>query len=196
MTAPAKPLRSQPTRDRILEAARHVFAAEGFDRATIRNIAAAADINPSMVIRYYGNKDALFAAVAALDLEAPRLIGVSSEKMGQAIVRHVLDRWDNDRGGPALAALLRASMSHDAARERIVAMFDNELARLFATLGLPRRAAPLAATQILGLVTARYILQIPSVTCLPRSVLVREIGATVQRYLDRAAAKKPVSTNL
>ena len=36
----SRPLRSQPTRDRILEAARVIFGRDGYDHATIRGIAA------------------------------------------------------------------------------------------------------------------------------------------------------------
>ena len=45
-------------------AARERFAADGYERATIRAIAADAEIDPSMVMRYYGNKEKLFAAAA------------------------------------------------------------------------------------------------------------------------------------
>jgi AcrR family transcriptional regulator len=56
-----KPLRSAATRANILRAAQARFASDGYHKATIRAIAAAADIDPSMVMRYYGNKAALFA---------------------------------------------------------------------------------------------------------------------------------------
>jgi AcrR family transcriptional regulator len=191
MTSAPKPLRSQPARDRILNAARRVFAAEGYERSTIRTIATAADINPSMVIRYYGNKDGLFAAVASLDFEAPKLAGVRADRLGSEIVRHVLDRWDDPLTGPTLAALLRASISHEAARARVVSMFEEELAKLFESLQPPAGvsdAAPLIATQILGLVTARYILKLPEVANLPKSALIDEVGASIQGYLDRRRA--------
>lgn len=52
-----KPLRSQVTRDRILNEARRLFAELGYERTTIRAIAAAANINASMVMRYWGCKE-------------------------------------------------------------------------------------------------------------------------------------------
>ena len=67
--SPAKPLRSQPTRDRILKAAKFIFGRDGYDHATIRAIADEADINPAMVMRYYGNKEALFAAVTDFQVD-------------------------------------------------------------------------------------------------------------------------------
>ena len=51
---PVRVLRSQPTRDRILAAARLIFARDGYERTTIRAVAAEAAINPAMVMRYFG----------------------------------------------------------------------------------------------------------------------------------------------
>jgi AcrR family transcriptional regulator len=183
-----KPRKSQLARDRILVAARRIFADDGYERATIRAIAAEASINPSMVIRYYGSKEGLFAAVADLDFKAAPLAELPIAQLGEALVRHVLDLWDNPKEGAALAAMMRASISNEAARERIVAQFSSQLAGLFAAIGpaaLP--AAPFIATQILGLTMARYIWRIPVISALPKDLVVKRIGKTVQRYLDDAA---------
>ncbi|MDG4862133.1 helix-turn-helix domain containing protein, partial [Streptomyces sp. T-3] len=67
--APAKARRSDATRAAILAAARERFAADGYERATIRAIARDAGIDPSMVMRYYGNKEGLFSAAAEFDLQ-------------------------------------------------------------------------------------------------------------------------------
>ena len=92
-----KPLRSQPTRDRILAEARRIFGEQGYDRATIRAIGAAADIHPSMVMRYYGSKEGLFTAAVNFDLQIPDLSTVPREEAGRALVRHFLQ---NDLGSP------------------------------------------------------------------------------------------------
>ncbi len=185
MTKSQRPLRSQPARDRILEAARHIFAAEGYERATVRAIAAAAEINPSMVIRYYGSKEELFAAVATLDFKAAPLTALPRDAVGEALVRHVLDRWDDPKDGAALAAVMRASTSNEAARRRIVTQFSRQLAGLFAAIGpTAGRAAPFIATQILGLTMGRYIWRIPAIASLSKEVIIERVGKTVQRYLD------------
>ncbi len=85
-----RPRKSELARDRVPEAARRIFADDGYERATIRAIAAEASINPSMVIRYYGSKEGLFAAVAKLDLKVASLAGVPVAQLGEALVRHNL----------------------------------------------------------------------------------------------------------
>src|SRR5436309_13182244 len=51
--------RSDRTKAAILAAARKHFAASGYERATIRAIAADAGIDPAMVMRYFGDKEKL-----------------------------------------------------------------------------------------------------------------------------------------
>lgn len=189
MTKTQRPLRSQAARDRILAAARHIFAAEGYERATIRAIAALAAINPSMVIRYYGSKEGLFAAVATLDFKAAPLTALPRSGFGEALVRHVLSRWDDPKDGAALAAMMRASTSNEVARERIVRQFSDQLAGLFAAIGpTAGLAAPFIATQILGLTMGRYIWRIPAIASLSKEVIIERVGKTVQRYLDDMTA--------
>ena len=65
--------RSEGTRRAILDAARNLFAARGYEQTTIRAVAGRADIDASMVMRYFGSKAGLFAAAATLDLDAPNL---------------------------------------------------------------------------------------------------------------------------
>ena len=97
------PRRSTPksirTREAIEAAARELFAINGFDRTTVRDIGARAGIDPSMIIRYFGSKDALFARVAMPDLRLPDLSGVESDRIGETLVRHFLAQWEGEEGG-------------------------------------------------------------------------------------------------
>ena len=183
-TTPA-PRRSDATRAAILAAAREQFAASGYQAATIRSIAAAAGIDPAMVMRYYGNKEGLFAAAAEFDLRLPDLSALAHSALGAALVGHFLDRWEGDE---TLMALLRTAVTNEAAAARMQAIFATQLAPLIAKLcGEPRAKAAtragLIATQILGLALCRYVLKLPPVVGLKRAEIVQRIGATIQAYL-------------
>ena len=67
--------RSDRTKAAILRATRERLAAHGYDRTTIRAVAADAGIDPSMVMRYFGNKAQLFDAALDIDLRVPDLTG-------------------------------------------------------------------------------------------------------------------------
>ena len=182
---PATPRRSDVTRAAILIAAREQFAAGGYQAATIRGIAAAAGIDPALVMRYYGNKEGLFAAAAEFDLRLPDLTTLPRRAVGAALVTHFLDRWEGD---DTLMALLRTAVTNPAARQRMQTIFATQVApQVIALSGLPRAEAAaragLIASQILGLALCRYVLELPPLVRLGRTEIVRRVGATVQGYL-------------
>jgi AcrR family transcriptional regulator len=181
MTAPR---RSDATRAAILTAARERFAADGYERATIRAIAADAGIDPSMVMRYYGNKEKLFAAAAEFDLRLPDLTAVPRDTVGARLAGHLVDRWEHDE---TLMALLRAAVTNPAAADRMRDLFTVQLGPAVAALvddpaEVPLRAG-LLATQALGIALTRYVLRLPPVTAMDRATVVAWIGPTFQRYL-------------
>ncbi len=174
---------AEQTKSVILAAARERFAKSGFDRATIRAIAADANIDPSMVMRYFGSKDQLFAAAADFDLELPDLSGVGPDELGAALVDHFINRWERDE---VLVVLLRASATNAEAAQRMRTMFASQLMPVIAKINPnePERRAALIATQTLGLALCRYVLQLPPIVAMPREEAVAWLGPTVQRYLD------------
>lgn len=179
------------TKDKILAAARERFAADGYDRATIRAIAADADIDPAMVMRYFGNKERLFAAAAEFDLELPDLTTAPRDHMGHALVTHFLDRWERDE---TLFILLRAGVTNDAIAERMRAIFAGQLGPVLRATGEdPREGtmrAGLVASQILGMALCRFVLRFPPLAAMTRQEVIEWLGPTVQRYLTGAATDR------
>ncbi|WP_344211551.1 TetR/AcrR family transcriptional regulator [Kribbella sancticallisti] len=175
--------RSDRTRAAILGAARERFAADGYERATIRAIAADAAIDPAMVMRYFGNKEKLFAAAAEFDLRLPDLSAVPREQVGAALTNHFLDRWEDDE---SLKALLRASVTNEVAAERMRQLFAEQLGPVIGSLADPASTATragLVATQALGFALCRYVLALPPVAALTREEAVAWLGPTITRYL-------------
>ncbi|MGY1984958.1 TetR family transcriptional regulator [Blastococcus sp. SYSU DS0669] len=179
------------TRDAVLAAAREAFAERGFDGATIRGIAGAAGVDPALVHHYFGNKDKLF--LAAIEAPAnpaellPEVLAGGRENLGENIVRLLLRVWDGPMR-PAALALVRSAVANEwtakLLREFLVSQI---LRRVVGTLGLPtaeREArGSLAASQLMGLVMARYVLRVePLASAAPESI-VAAVGPTVQRYL-------------
>ena len=181
----APPRRSDATKAAILLAAREQFASSGYQGATIRAIASNAGVDPALVMRYFGNKEGLFAAAANFDLRLPDLGALPRDRVGVALVEHFLDRWDGDE---TLLALMRAAVANEMAADRMRSIFSTQLTPVVARLrGEPRHVAAgragLVASQILGLALVRYVLRLPPVVGLPRAVIVRRVGETVRAYL-------------
>ncbi len=178
--------RSAPTRRRILAAARRQFAADGYERTTIRTVAAEADIDPSMVMRYFGSKEGLFAAAASFELHLPDLAGVPSRQRGRALVRHFLQLWGHDPAGGGLAILLRTAATNDSAAARVREVFRDQVFPTIAAVvaDAPGARAALISSQLLGVAFCRFVVGIPELARLDEGVLLAAMGRTIQRYLD------------
>jgi AcrR family transcriptional regulator len=182
---PKRPRRSDRTRARILAAARSRFSADGYERTTIRAVAREASIDPSMVMRYFGSKDGLFAAAAEVELRLPNVMGIPKKRIGEALVAHFFELWDGE--DDSLHILLRTSASNEEAAARARSLVRDQIATMVAHLRGKRgseRIASLIATQMVGLAYCRYVLKLPALLATPRASLVKSIGATIQRYLD------------
>lgn len=175
---------SKTTKSLILTAARERFATDGYDRATIRAIAADANIDPAMVMRYFASKERLFAAAADLDLELPDMEQTPSDHIGVTLAAHFLERWERD---DALMILLRTGVTNETVGERIQAIFATQLTPVVTKLvGDPAEAATragLVASQVLGMALCRYVLAFPPVAAMSHDEVVDWIGPTLQHYL-------------
>ncbi|MEV0034248.1 TetR family transcriptional regulator [Nocardia sp. NPDC050793] len=177
--------RSDATRAAILDAARARFAAEGFRKATIRAIAADAAIDPSMVMRYFGSKDGLFAAAVDIDLELPDLAAAEPDTLGELLIRRFLAIWEDEQN-TVLLILLRSSITDDAASDRFREVFAEQVLPAVLRFGDPAdapRRSGLVVTQLLGLALCRYVLRLPPVVAMTPAHLIADIAPTLQRYL-------------
>ena len=175
----------------VLAAAREAFAEKGFDGATIRGIATAAGVDPALVHHYFGTKDALFLAAveAPADPEdlLPEVLAGGPDALGVNIVRMFLRVWDGP-ARPAGLALIRSAVGSEwtarLLREFLVARV---LRRVVATLDGPaeeREArGALVASQLVGLVMARYVLRLEPLASASAESLVAALAPTLQRYL-------------
>ena len=180
------PRRSDATRATILEAARRRFAADGYRKATIRSIAADAGIDPSMVMRYYGSKDGLFAAAVDIDLDLPDLGAADPESVGELLAGQFLTLWEHPPTNEILLTLLRAAVADDVVAEKFREVFADQVMPAVLKFGAPKdapRRAGLVVSQLLGVALSRYVLLLPPVVALTDEQLIADVGATIQRYL-------------
>jgi len=183
--------RSDQTKARILKAARRLFSAEGYERTTIRAVAADADIDPSMVMRYFTCKEGLFAAAASFDLDLPDLTGVPRSERGRRLAEHYLRLWGRDASGGGLAILLRTAATNDGAAACVREIFRQQVFPAIAAVApdAPSTRAGLIASQLLGMAYCRYVVKMPALTTLDEDVLVANLGRTLQRYLHDPIGK-------
>jgi AcrR family transcriptional regulator len=182
---------NQDTRQSILEAARTTFAEKGYDKASIRSIAATASVDPALVHHYFGTKEKLFLATMNSPINPgeliPQALDGPRDLAGERLIRMAVTVWDSPAGTAALA-IFRSALSNEwtarLLREFVVTQI---LRRAVSELvsdpdEAPMRSA-LVATQIAGILVPRYVLRIEPLASADREVLVAAIGPNVQRFL-------------
>jgi AcrR family transcriptional regulator len=187
---------NQDTREAILAAAKKAFTERGYDKASIRQIATLAEVDPALVHHYFGSKDKLFLATMDAPIDPgemiPQVFAAGHDGVGERLVRMVLTVWDSPAGG-SIVALLRSALSHDFSARLLREFVTSQvLRRIIQQLDIDPKEAPLrstlAASQLVGIAMARYIVKIEPLASTPREVLVSAIGPTIQRYLTGEVA--------
>jgi len=190
-----RPVGGSDTREQILAAAGEMFAERGFERTTMRAVAARADVDPALIHHYFGNKEGLLGAALVLPVDpAVLLAGLDQdpEHAGEAIVRRVLGLWESDPEiRRRLLGLIRVGMSHEYAagvlRDLLGRTILTAVARVVADDHRPLRVG-LVGTQMGGLLLGRYVLGLPAVRDATPEQLVVAIGPVMQHYLTGPVA--------
>ncbi|MCP9211920.1 TetR family transcriptional regulator [Streptomyces sp. NEAU-Y11] len=182
-TGTGTPSRSHATRAAILEAARGQFAARGYERTTIRSVAAEATIDAALVMRHFGSKEQLFDAAAAVDTRPPSLDGVPREDVPRVLLRHFLELWEGADRYDVLLVVFRSAVTNEHAAARAREIVATQLTPALTALTDARRLGLLCA-QFIGLATARYVLRVPSAVALTPDEIVELYAPAVRALLD------------
>jgi AcrR family transcriptional regulator len=182
---------NQDTRQSILEAARTTFAEKGYDNASIRAIAASAEVDPALVHHYFGTKEKLFLATMNAPINPgeliPQALDGPRELAGERLIRMALTVWDSPAGTAALAVFRSALSNEWTARLLREFVVTQILRRAIGELVTDPAEAPmrsaLVATQVAGILVPRYVLKIEPLASADPEVLVAAIGPNVQRFL-------------
>src|SRR5215212_12090458 len=109
------------TRQAILAAARTQFAAHGWDGATVRAIARDADVDPSLVLHFYGSKAVLFTAATTwpfeTDAAVEQIVPGPREQLGRRMAEFFLSIWEDPSRREPIMAMLRAATTNPQAAD-------------------------------------------------------------------------------
>jgi AcrR family transcriptional regulator len=184
------------TRSEIVEAAKRVFAAKGYDGASLRAVAREAHVDPALVHHYFDGKANLFIAAMALPFD-PRTVqtgqadpaSIPTSSPGVMVVAGFLTMWDHAEGtGSSFAACvagMTASASvADAMREFVAErVWNNSPANEGENEDQTRQRNALVSSQLMGLAFTRYILRVPPVSTATPAEIARWAGPTLDRYM-------------
>jgi len=167
-----------------------LFARNGIASTSIRAVAAAAGVDSALVHHYFGTKERLFAAAVRVPIDPMDIIGplreTPVEELGHKIPSMLLPLWDSEVGAGFIATLrsilagsevnLFRSFISDVIAVEVGARIDNPPGS-----GIIR--IQFVASQLVGVLMARYILDLEPFKSLPAEQIVETIAPNLQRYL-------------
>ncbi|BBY83759.1 TetR/AcrR family transcriptional regulator [Mycolicibacterium pulveris] len=187
---PGRPRGASDTRERILKCARDLFARNGLDKTSIRAVAAAAGVDPALVHHYYGTKQQLFAAAIEAPVNPMEIIrsmqDTPVEELGHKLPSVIVPLWDSEAGQGFIATLrsLLAGSEVGLIRSFLQDVIATEIGpRVDNPPGTGRIRVQFVASQLVGIVVARYILELEPIRSLSAEQIVETIGPNLQRYL-------------
>jgi AcrR family transcriptional regulator len=145
------------TEARILDAASRVFVTAGYERATIRTVAAAAGVDAGLVMHYFGSKQELFRRVIGA-APVPEVSGAPGQATEQ-ILATLADRLANEP--VASLAILRSMLTNPEAATIIsegMARYQAQIAQAIPAGDAGLRAALISAV-ILGVTVSRHLIK-------------------------------------
>ena len=187
---PGRPPGASDTRERILVCARELFARNGIDKTSIRAIATAADVDPALVHHYFGTKEQLFAAAIHIPIDPMLVIGpmrtTPIDELGLTLPSLLLPLWDSEMGSGFIATLRSLLSGSDVS---LIRSFLQEViavevgSRVDDPPGSGRIRVQFVASQLVGVMMARYILELEPFKSLPVEQIAETIAPNLQRYL-------------
>ncbi|MEA2771174.1 MAG: hypothetical protein QOD93_4136 [Acetobacteraceae bacterium] len=148
-----------------------------------------AAVDPAVVIRLFGSKEALFAAVAADAFNFGPAFALPLHELAQAIATHLVDDAAPDHCPPdfdTFRFLLHSAASPIAAPILSASMHAGFVAPLAVHLGgeAGEARAALFVSIILGISTLRFGLRSPPLEAAPRDLLIQRLAAALQACLE------------
>jgi len=180
------------TRGEIVEAAKRVFAAKGYDGTSLRAVAREAGVDPALVHHYFDGKASLFVAAMALPFD-PRNVKEAAqlvERAGGHVVEGFLTMWDVAEGSGSSFASCVAAMAAspnvaDAMREFVADRVWSVTPRNPGeSEALAKRRLALISSQLMGLAFTRYIMRVPPLSTASPTQIARWVGPTLDRYMN------------
>jgi AcrR family transcriptional regulator len=177
------------TREQIAVAARDQFAELGYERATFRGIAAAAGVDPALVVHFFGSKEDLFREVMQLPPGfSEALVHIADgrrDEIGLRLAGLVIGALENPATRPVVLGRIRSASSHPHAAALVRETVARDLAALTGAItdDQPETRAVLIGVQVVGIALARYVVQVEPLASLPASEVVELVAPTFQRHL-------------
>jgi AcrR family transcriptional regulator len=187
---PGRPAGTSGSRERILASARELFARNGMDKTSIRSIATAAGVDSALVHHYFGTKQQLFAAAIRIPVDPMTILKplrtTPIADLGRVLPAILVPLWDSEMGNGLLATMRSLLTGSDVSlvRSFLQEVIAAEIApRIDNPPGTGGIRVQFVASQLIGIVMARYIIGLEPFASLRPEQIADTVAPNIQRYL-------------
>jgi AcrR family transcriptional regulator len=192
MAKPGRRPSGGDTRAEIVAAARVSFARDGYERASLREIARRAGVDPALVHHYFDGKAELFMAVMNLRRDPAGIVDdvQQSSNKGAVLARAFLASWEpmpDAQGPPPFATMAQAVCASpeiaDALREFLTQ-------RVWARVRLdgmpegPNLRQSLVSSQLFGVALSRYVMRLEPLASASLDDAAEWLGQLLQQTFE------------
>jgi AcrR family transcriptional regulator len=177
------------TREAILDAATRQFAERGYDGASMRVIAAAAGVDQKLIAYFFGSKQQLFVAAVGLPLNPaevlPAIMAGDPARLRERLTQLLTDFLEQPELHQRMTGVVRAVAGDNDVARMIREFLSREVFALAETILGPDSGslrANLVGSQLIGLVMARYVVQVEPLASMPAATVAEAVAPTLERY--------------
>jgi AcrR family transcriptional regulator len=166
-----------------------LFAERGYEGTTFRRIAAAAGVDPALVVHFYGTKDELFRQAMALPPAIAdaieHLAEGPHETVGLRMAELVVGALENPASRTIVLGRIRCASTHADAAALVRETVTRDLQRLTSALGddQPETRAALTGAHVVGIALARYVVLVEPLASMNPAEVIELVAPTFQHYL-------------
>lgn len=171
------------SKTRIWDAAVQLFPERGYAATSVRDIAAAAGVDPALIIRHFGSKEQLFLQSMQVDLSLNPLMSGPIDTLGERFIDFIVTTDEQVRG--IYLALMRASASNEVGVQLREVHETAFVAPILARLTGPdtELRARLAAALVGGLLYSLWVVGDETLAAADHQDIVRRYGALLQALI-------------
>jgi AcrR family transcriptional regulator len=178
------------TQNDIVAAARKLFAEHGYRGATMRAIAAEANVDAALIHHFFTSKEGVFAAAMEDAFPAPddidQVVAGGLDGLAERLVRFFLGLWESPDTREPLLAVMRSAVSYDEAARMLAEFVTGRiLGAIVRKISQPdpEMRATLIGSQLVGLAMIRYVIKVEPLASADTDTVVAALVPTVDRYL-------------
>ena len=178
----------------ILRAAQELFAENGLDQTTMRQIGKKAQVDPALVVYYFKSKQQLFVKSMEPILherDLGKLFGqlknIKKSEIGQKLAEILVGGMQDKMRNTVTLGLIKSALSDPEAlvllRQSLNQTFSCELGKHLTGADIPLKAA-FISSQMIGLLFVRYVARLEPIASAPPEELVQRLAPVLQIYFE------------